>query len=249
MTDQSEKLLVECVDRPGLVHAITGVLLRAGVNIVSNHEFVDLEHGQFYMRTEFEGPTAENAIRTGVQAVLPAGAKVVLRGARKQRLVVFASREHHCLADLLVRHAYDELGAEIVAVVSNHPDLSSLAEKFGVTFRCVPNEGLTREAHEAAVATIIEPFHPDYLVLAKYMRLLTPDFVEAWSQRIINIHHSFLPAFTGARPYKQAFDRGVKVIGATAHFVTKQIDEGSRSCAGRARRRAGRSRPRYQAGA
>ena len=129
MTDQSEKLLVECVDRPGLVHAITGVLLRAGVNIVSNHEFVDLEHGQFYMRTEFEGPTAENAIRTGVQAVLPAGAKVVLRGARKQRLVVFASREHHCLADLLVRHAYDELGAEIVAVVSNHDHLHFVTEQ------------------------------------------------------------------------------------------------------------------------
>jgi formyltetrahydrofolate deformylase len=226
MTDPSEILLVECVDRPGLVHAITGVLLRAGVNIVSNHEFVDLEHGHFYMRTEYEGPSAGDAIRMGVQAVLPAGAKVMLRGGRTQRLVVLASREHHCLADLLVRHAYSELGAEIVAVVSNHPDLSPLAEKFGVKFLCVPHEGLSREAHEAAVAKAVEPFHPDYLVLAKYMRLLTPSFVETWSQRIINIHHSFLPAFTGARPYKQAFDRGVKVIGATAHFVTAQIDEG-----------------------
>jgi formyltetrahydrofolate deformylase len=226
MENQSEVLLVECVDRPGLVHGITGVLLRAGLNIVSNHEFVDLAQGHFYMRTAFEGPNVGDAIRLGVQAALPAGATVMLRRPGRQRLVVLASREHHCLADLLVRHAYTELDAEIVAVVSNHAHLRPLVEKFDVPFHCVSHEGMTREAHEAAVMKILTPVQPDYLVLAKYMRLLSPEFVAAWPRRIINIHHSFLPAFVGARPYQQAFDRGVKVIGATAHFVTERIDDG-----------------------
>ena len=162
----------------------------------------------------------------GVLAVLPEGASATLHRPAPRRLVVLASREHHCLADLLVRHAYRELGAEIAAVVSNHEHLRPLAEKFGVPFHCVPHEGLTHEEHDAAVARVVAPLHPDYLVLAKYMRLLGPDFVAAWPWRIINIHHSFLPAFVGARPYQQAFIRGVKVIGATAHFVTEQIDDG-----------------------
>ena len=226
MDNRSRVLLVECPDRPGLVNAITGVLLRAGVNIISNHEFVDLEHSRFYMRTAFDGPGDDAAIRQGVEASLPPGAAVMLRSPGPQRLVVLASREHHCLADLLVRHAYAELGAEIAAVVSNHAHLGPLAEKFGVPFHFVSAEGLTREAHEAAVLAVIAPLHPNYLVLAKYMRLLSPEFVGAWPRSIINIHHSFLPAFVGARPYQQAFDRGVKVIGATAHFVTEQIDDG-----------------------
>jgi formyltetrahydrofolate deformylase len=226
MAPRSEVLLVECADQPGLVHAITGVLLHAGLNILSNHEFVDLEHGRFFMRTAFDGPSDEAAIRTGVEAALPPGATVKLRSGGHQRLVVLASREHHCLADLLVRHAYAELGAEIVAIVSNHADLKPLADKFGIPYYCVAHEGLTREAHEAALAAILAPLRPDLLVLAKYMRLLSPEFVAAWRWRILNIHHSFLPAFAGARPYQQAFDRGVKVIGATAHFVTEQIDDG-----------------------
>jgi formyltetrahydrofolate deformylase len=226
MDNRSEVLLVECADRPGLVHGITGVLLRAGVNILSNHEFVDVENGRFFMRTAFEGPCDESEVCGGVLAALPPGASVSLRRPAPQRLVVLASREHHCLADLLVRNAYRELGAEILAVVSNHDHLRPLAEKFGVPFHHVPHEGMTREAHDAAVAGVVAPLRPDYLVLAKYMRLLGPGFVATWPRRIINIHHSFLPAFTGARPYLQAFVRGVKVIGATAHFVTEQIDDG-----------------------
>jgi formyltetrahydrofolate deformylase len=226
MENRPRVLLVECPDRPGLVNAITGVLLRAGVNIISNHEFVDLEHRRFFMRTAFEGQGDDAAIRSGVQAALPAGATVKLRSPGPQRLVVLASREHHCLADLLVRNAYEELGADIAAIVSNHDHLRPLAEKFSIPFPRVPHDGITREAHEAAIAGVVGPLKPDYLVLAKYMRLLSPGFVAAWPQRIINIHHSFLPAFAGARPYQQAFDRGVKVIGATAHFVTEQIDDG-----------------------
>jgi len=219
-------LLVDCPDRPGLVHAITGVLFRAGANVTSNHEFVDAETKRFFMRTACEGPMDAAAVQAAVTAVMPAGSAVQFRRAVPRRIVVLASREHHCLADLLVRHAYRELGAELVAVVSNHDELRPLAEKFSVPFHHVAHGELRREAHEEALQALIGPMRPDYLVLAKYMRILSPRFVAEWPNRIVNIHHSFLPAFVGARPYHQAFTRGVKVIGATAHFVSDQLDEG-----------------------
>ena len=219
-------LLVDCPDRPGLVHAITGVLFRAGANVTSNHEFVDAETRRFFMRTACDGPLDAPAAQAAVAAVLPEGARVLFRRAEPRRIVVLASREHHCLADLLVRHAYGELGAELVAVVSNHEILRPLADKFSVPFHHVTHEGLEREAHEEALLALIGPMKPDFLVLAKYMRILSPRFVCAWQNRIVNIHHSFLPAFVGARPYHQAFQRGVKVIGATAHFVSEHLDEG-----------------------
>ena len=143
-----------------------------------------------------------------------------------RRVVVLASREHHCLADLLVRNAFDELNARIVAVVSNHAELGALVGKFNVPFHCLSHEGLTREEHEERLLGWIEKQAPEYLVLAKYMRILSPGFVRRFAHRIINIHHSFLPAFVGAKPYAQAFQRGVKVIGATAHFVTEELDQG-----------------------
>jgi formyltetrahydrofolate deformylase len=219
-------LLVDCLDRPGLVHAVTGVLFRAGANVTSNHEFVDAETQRFFMRTACRGPLDAGAVRSAVLATLPGGASVQVRRALPRRIVVMASREHHCLADLLVRNAYRELGAQLLAVVSNHANLRPLADKFGVPFHHVPHEGVSREAHEEALLALIGPMGPDYIVLAKYMRILSPGFVAAWPSRIVNIHHSFLPAFSGARPYHQAFRRGVKVIGATSHFVSDQLDEG-----------------------
>jgi formyltetrahydrofolate deformylase len=219
-------LLVDCADRPGLVHAITGVLFRAGANVISNQEFVDAETQRFFMRTACLGLADGETVRAAVQSVLPPGAAVQMRRAVPRRIVVLASREHHCLADLLVRNAYGELGAELLSVVSNHEELGPLAEKFAVPFHHVSHENLSREAHEKALQLLIEPLEPDYIVLAKYMRILSPEFVSAWPNRIVNIHHSFLPAFVGARPYHQAFHRGVKVIGATAHFVSDQLDEG-----------------------
>ena len=125
-----------------------------------------------------------------------------------------------------MRHAHGELGADILAVVSNHTGLESLTTRFGVPFHHVPHADVSRHEHEAALERVLAPYAPDYLVLAKYMRVLTPDFVGRYAQRIINIHHSFLPAFVGSNPYRQAFERGVKIIGATAHFVTEQLDEG-----------------------
>jgi formyltetrahydrofolate deformylase len=219
-------LLVECPDAPGLVHRITGVLAAHGANIVTNHEFVDREGGRFFMRTEFAyGDGLTDAIE-GLSASLPQPATVRIGRRGAYRLVVLATREHHCLAELLVRNLYGELGGHIRAVVSNHASLETLSTRFGVPFHHVPHEGLTREMHDEAVASAVEPYLPDYLVLAKYMRVLGHRFVERYRGRILNIHHSFLPAFVGANPYRQAFERGVKIIGATAHFVTEDLDAG-----------------------
>lgn len=219
-------LLVECRDRPGLVHDITGVLFRRGVNVVGNHEFVDRTLGRFFMRTEFDGAVDEAAVTQELSAVLPESATLRLIRPNPKRIVVLASKEHHCLADILVRHAFGELNASIAGVLSNHTTLESLVRKFGLPFHHVPVIGDDRMGQEAAVREWIEGLAPDYLVLAKYMRILSPGFIRQFPARIINIHHSFLPAFVGARPYHQAYERGVKVIGATAHFVTDELDAG-----------------------
>ena len=222
----SQVLLVECADQPGLVHRITGVLLKHGVNVVGNQEFVERPSARFFMRTEFDGAVAAGQLEAEVRATLPASASVRLSHLKPKRIVVLASAEHHCLGDILIRHAFGELNAEVLAVLSNHARLQPLVTKFDLPFHHLSHEGLPREAHEAGLLKIIEPLQPDYLVLAKYMRVLTPEFVRRFPARIVNIHHSFLPAFVGARPYQQAFERGVKVIGATAHFVTEKLDEG-----------------------
>ena len=219
-------LLVECQDRPGLVHDITGVLYRRGVNVVGNHEFVERTLGRFFMRTEFDGAVDETAVTQELSVVLPAGASLRLIRPNPKRIVVLASKEHHCLADILVRHAFGELNASIAGILSNHTTLEPLVRKFGLPFHHVPVTGDDRMGQEAAAREWIQGLAPDYLVLAKYMRILSPGFVRQFPARIINIHHSFLPAFVGARPYHQAFERGVKVIGATAHFVTDELDAG-----------------------
>ena len=231
MTDSSAEsqpaqlLLVDCPDRRGLVHAITGLLLARGANILTNDEFVDRETDRFFMRTEFIGAPADDLV-ADVRAALPQPSSVRLGRAGLCRIVVLATREPHCLGELLLRHASGDLGARVEAVISNHEWLEPLSARFDVPFHCVPHGDLDRAAHEDAILRAIEPYRPDYLVLAKYMRVLTSAFVARFRERIINIHHSFLPAFIGANPYKQAFDRGVKIIGATAHFVTDDLDEG-----------------------
>jgi formyltetrahydrofolate deformylase len=222
----TQVLLVECEDRRGLVHAITGVLLKHGVNVVGNQEFVDRGSARFFMRTEFDGAVAASRLEAEIRHALPPSATVRLSDLTPKRIVVLASKEHHCLGDILIRHAFGELNAQVLAVLSNHAALETLVNRFHLPFHFITHEALTREAHETQLLKIIEPLQPDYLVLAKYLRVLTPEFVRRFPARIVNIHHSFLPAFVGARPYQQAFDRGVKVIGATAHFVTEKLDEG-----------------------
>jgi formyltetrahydrofolate deformylase len=205
------------------------VLLRHGCNVVGNQEFVDAASGRFYMRTEFDGPEVSatgQQLVAETQASLPIGAQVRLAQPGPKRIVVLVSREHHCLGDLLIRHQFGGINARIEAVISNHALLGDLVRKFEVPFHPVPADGLDRMAHEAAVRGILDEIQPEFLVLAKYMRVLSPDFVRRYPSRIINIHHSFLPAFVGAKPYHQAFQRGVKVIGATAHLVTDDLDAG-----------------------
>lgn len=222
----SQVLLVECADRRGLVHAITGVLLAHGVNVVGNQEFVDRAASRFFMRTEFDGAVDAAKLDADVRAALPQGAAVRFSTLTPKRVVVLATKEPHCLGDILLRHEFSELNARVLAVVGNHDRLAPLVGKFGLPFHHVSHEGMSREGHEAALLRAIEPYTPEYLVLAKYMRVLSPALVTKFPARIINIHHSFLPAFAGAKPYQQAFDRGVKVIGATAHFVTDALDQG-----------------------
>jgi formyltetrahydrofolate deformylase len=219
-------LLIDCPDRPGLIHDVTGVLFDRGFNIISNHEFVDHETARFFMRTEFTGEPAPEPVGADVRALLPAGAQVRLAQTGPRRIVVLVTREHHCLGELLLHHAYDELGATIQAVIGNHDTLAPLAGRFGVPFHHVSSQDVGRAEHEAALARLLDRYDPEFIVLAKYMRVLTPEFVARYPNRIINIHHSFLPAFSGAKPYHQAFARGVKIIGATAHFVTADLDEG-----------------------
>jgi formyltetrahydrofolate deformylase len=222
----TQVLLVECDDRRGLVHAITGVLLKHGVNVVGNQEFVDRASSRFFMRTEFDGAVAASQLEDEVRQALPANASVRLSDLKPKRIVVLVSKEHHCLGDILIRHAFGELNAQVLAVIGNHAVLEPLVTKFNLPFHHVSHESLSRAEHEAELLKIIERLQSDFLVLAKYMRVLSPEFVNRFPARIVNIHHSFLPAFAGAKPYQQAFERGVKVIGASAHIVTEKLDEG-----------------------
>ena len=177
-----------------------------------------------------DAKTLESTLITKIQhkleSILPRGASIALKREAKKSLVILATKENHCLGDLLLRQESGELNAQIKAVIANRNDLASLVERFNIPFFWVDSDGVSREAHEARLREIIDKFSPDLLALAKYMRILSPEFVEAYAGRIINIHHSFLPAFVGANPYKQAHKRGVKIIGATAHFVTNALDEG-----------------------
>jgi len=219
-------LLIECADRKGLIHAVTGVLLRHALNIVANDEFVDSESGRFFMRTEAEGSADTERILEELRSLLPEGAVLRFSPATKRSVVVLVSREYHCLGDLLLRHAHGDLNATIEAVVGNHAVLEPLAGRFGIPFHWISHEGKSRERHEAEILDVLRPYQPEFLVLAKYMRVLSPEFTARFPSRIVNIHHSFLPAFVGRTPYGQAAERGVKIIGATAHFVTDVLDDG-----------------------
>ena len=219
-------ILVGCKDEKGLVHRITGVLFEAGLNIVRNGEFVDGESNRFYMRTDVEGAVDSAGLCRGLAEVLPADAWIEMRSPRPKKIAVLATKEYHCLGDLLLRHANGDLNAQICAVLSNHEVLGDLVRTFDLPFHCISHVDMARDEHERLLIEQLGEYELDYVVLAKYMRILSPDFVRAFAHRIINIHHSFLPAFIGANPYRQAFERGVKIIGATAHFVTDDLDEG-----------------------
>jgi len=221
------RVLIDANDEKGLVHKVSGVFYNYDLNILSNSEFVDKESNKFFMRSVVDGDVNKEELSKAIKEVLPPKASLKIVEPTKKNIIIMATKEMHALGDILIRHEAGELEANILAVVSNYDKLESLVSKFNIPYITVSHEGLERPEHEKKVIEVIESFGDvDYIVLAKYMRILTPHFVETFEDKIINIHHSFLPAFIGANPYKQAYDRGVKIIGATAHFVNNHLDEG-----------------------
>lgn len=223
---EKKTLLTHCTDAPGLISKITNICYKHQLNIIHNNEFVDNTSGHFFMRTELEGYFNDETFLADLSQALPENANHKLISSARKRIVILVTKEAHCIGDILMKNYDGSLDVEIAAVVGNYDTLQNLTEKFDIPYHHVSHESLNREEHEQKVLEVVDQYEADYLVLAKYMRVLTPSFVEKYHHKIINIHHSFLPAFIGAKPYQQAYERGVKIIGATAHFVTNDLDEG-----------------------
>lgn len=230
MSDQHPILTLSCPDQPGIVAAVSTYLTEAGCNIVQSAQFHDLATGLFFMRVQFD--LADHASLAELKSGLaPIGRRLKLDwhlhdATQPVRMLILASKSDHCLVDLLHRRARGEIHADIRGVVSNHPDVEALAQSYGVPFTHLPVTADTKTAQEAQLRTLIKDEGVELIVLARYMQVLTPQFCADHEGQVINIHHSFLPSFKGARPYHRAHDRGVKLIGATAHFVTPDLDEG-----------------------
>ncbi|MDF3128803.1 formyltetrahydrofolate deformylase [Kiritimatiellaeota bacterium B1221] len=224
--NQRLTLCMDCPDEPGLIARVTGVLHRHGGNIVENGEYVDPETRQFFMRTVVENIEDADLLMRVLKTELPETASVKLQDPANKKVMLMATKEPHCLGDLLIRASFGDLPMEVCGVIANHEDLRQLTESFGVPFHFCDHRGVSREAQEAQVKALIDDAQPDLVVMAKYMRILSTEFIQAFANRIVNIHHSFLPAFIGANPYRQAWERGVKIIGATAHFASEDLDEG-----------------------
>ena len=224
-------LLVSCRDRTGLVAALSEFVFENGGNIVDADQHADRETGLFFMRLRwdldsFKLGRAEIAAALGALAARFDLSWELTTSDERPRVAVLATRAPHCLYDLLLSHQLGELGGDLVAVVSNHDALRPVAGHFGVRYEHVPVDPGDKLASETVLDRLLDELRVDLVVLARYMQILSPDLANAMPGRIINIHHSFLPSFKGARPYHQAHDRGVKLIGATAHYVTSDLDEG-----------------------
>lgn len=218
---------IQCSDRVGLVAAVSDILAKNEMNIESMREFVDKEAGKFFLRITADKEPASDKLREHLMEVLPEKAIIdISRRSQEKKIVVLVTKEYHCLSDILTRNHFNTLGARVQAVIGNHMDLQDICDRFNIPFTYISHEGKNKEAFETELTAQIQSYTFDYIVLAKFMRILSDEFVATFPYRIINIHHSFLPAFIGASPYRQAFERGVKLIGATAHFVTSLLDEG-----------------------
>ena len=219
---------LQCSDQPGIVHAMTSAVLACGGNIIENQQFTDEPTNTFVMRTRFETTQGIDVARKSLNEGLGKFSPTLhIRPTQsKPRALVLVTKESHCLRDLLYLLELGELPIDIPVVVSNHEDLRSLVESHGFTFIHLPVTAATKAAQEQELLSLIQKHSIDFVVLARYMQVLSNDFCAALPGRIINIHHSFLPGFKGAKPYHQAHARGVKIIGATAHFVTANLDEG-----------------------
>ena len=223
-------LTLSCPDRTGIVYRVTGLLYELGCNILDAQQFGDEESRRFFLRVHFDLPGAAGAgtLREGFAALADHfGMDWKIHDARRRaRLLVLVSKQGHCLNDLLFRAHSRQLPVDIAAVASNHEDFAALAASYGVPFHHLPVSDANKPAQERRILELVERERIDLVVLARYMQILSPQLCDALAGRAINIHHSFLPSFKGAKPYHQAHQRGVKIIGATAHYVTRDLDEG-----------------------
>lgn len=225
-------LTLSCPDRPGIVSAVSGFLFERDCNIVESRQFDDRENDTFFMRVQF-APCGDGQLDLGLLrrefGPLAESYRMswrMLSAAARQRVLIMVSREGHCLNDLLFRAASGALAIEVPAIVSNHPDMAAIADNYGVPYHHIPVTRETKPAAEGELLRLVDELEIDLVVLARYMQILSAGACEVLEGRAINIHHSMLPSFKGARPYRQAHDRGVKFIGATAHYVTAELDEG-----------------------
>ena len=221
-------LTLSCPDRPGIVHEVTKVIVDLEGNIVDSQQFDDPETDRFFMRVEIHTPRTLPQVRA---AFTPLATQYSMQWSvnevgKKVRTIIMVSKEGHCLSDLLYRRRNLNLPLEVVAVIGNHPDLAPLAQFYDVPFLCIPVTKENKAKAEAELLALIDAENVELVVLARYMQILSDKVCERLQGKVINIHHSFLPSFKGARPYHQAHQRGVKLIGATAHFVTPDLDEG-----------------------
>lgn len=237
MSSQDEyTLTLSCPDRPGIVHAVTGFLAQHDLNIVDSQQYGDSTTSTFFMRVHF-GPDNRLKAPAGLDfdqlrqkfdhVARPLSMTYELNAnATKPRVMIMVSKIGHCLNDLLFRQSTNQLPISVPLIVSNHPDLSTLAATYNIPFHHLPVTPETKSEQETQILELVRAHDIDLIVLARYMQVLSPTLCTAMSGKIINIHHSFLPSFKGAKPYHQAHERGVKIIGATAHFVTSDLDEG-----------------------
>ncbi|KAH8907669.1 Formyltetrahydrofolate deformylase [Coniochaeta sp. PMI_546] len=231
--DHDHVLTLSCPDKPGIVHAVTGIFASHNLNILALQQFSDPQSQKFFMRVHF-GPTTAPGAEGTAQLTKPfeelaasyAMTYDIRPAARKTRVLIMVSKIGHCLNDLLFRMRSGQLRIDVPVIVSNHPDYKALAESYGIEFHHLPVTKDTKAEQEGRVLELVKQHDIELIVLARYMQVLSPMLCSAMSGKIINIHHSFLPSFKGAKPYHQAYDRGVKIIGATAHFVTADLDEG-----------------------
>ena len=223
-------LTLSCPDRTGIVYRVTGLLYELGCNILDAQQFGDEETRRFFLRVHFDVPTLTDSetLQEGFASLAETfGMDWQLHDARRRaRLLVLVSKQGHCLNDLLFRAHSRQLPVDIAGIVSNHQDFATLADSYGIPFHHLPVTAATKATQEQQIVDLVESKYIDLVVLARYMQILSPELCDALAGRAINIHHSFLPSFKGAKPYHQAHQRGVKIIGATAHYVTRDLDEG-----------------------
>ncbi|MCX3264385.1 formyltetrahydrofolate deformylase [Pedobacter agri] len=220
-------ILISCPDQVGLVTNITSVLAAHQLNIIAMREFVDEANKAFFTRIACTG-NLENKTRLEQKLLesLPPEAEVNVIDQQEKQIAILVTKEYHCLAEILIKNQFKTLGANVKCVIGNYESLRDFTEKLGIPYFYVDHNGKDKTQFEKEIKAILNQFDLNYLVLAKFMRILSAEFVKDYDGKVINIHHSFLPAFIGANPYRQAFERGVKIIGATAHFVTDHLDEG-----------------------